>query len=92
MASNRFKVTERLYKDAEGNVVPAGDPDALTLFAVPGKTISMALAKELGLVDEASEEKTKVKTPSKNKMASPAAKKAAPAKALKAPPKAGKGK
>lgn len=50
MADRRFKVTERLYIDAGGAIVPAGDPSAAFLFATPGSEIPMAQAVELGLV------------------------------------------
>lgn len=80
----KFTVTERLYKDKDGNVVPAGDPDAHALFKRKGAKISMEEAERLGLTGG-----KKMKTPSKNKMKAPEGNKSSSGgqkKAAKRPP------
>jgi hypothetical protein len=45
----------RLYLDADGNVVEAGDPAAATLLVGEGGNLPLARAEELGLVGEKAE-------------------------------------
>lgn len=45
-----YTVTERLFVDAEGNIVPETDAAAASLFATPGKKIPWAEALAKGLV------------------------------------------
>lgn len=37
--NGKYRVTERLYQDADGNIVREGDPKAVRLFATPGKLV-----------------------------------------------------
>lgn len=39
--SSTYTATRRLYKDKDGNIVEASDPKRATLFATPGKQISV---------------------------------------------------
>lgn len=73
----KYVVAERLYLDAEGNLVAEDDPNVATLFSTPGKEIPYAVARDLGLVKEAAEVKNQDTPAAKRK---PAAKKKAPAK------------
>lgn len=50
--SDDYKVTERLYKTAEGEVVKEGDLRAAVLWRIPGRTIPLEEAEALGLVGE----------------------------------------
>lgn len=77
-AGERFAVTQDLCKTKDGRVVPAGDPEAHTVFKGEGQTIPMDQAVELGLV----EKEEPVREPAQNKQAAKA-----PNKQRKAPVK-----
>lgn len=46
-------IEAKLWKTADGAIVPDGDPRAAFLFATPGDEIPEAEAEELGLVPKA---------------------------------------
>ena len=52
MARDQFKVEGRLYRDAVGRIVRAGDPTAAFLYATPGDEISIQEAEEAGVVSK----------------------------------------
>lgn len=54
--ANLFEVEERLYRTEDDRIVPAGDPDARWLYAVPGRLVPMAEAEGYGLVEGAEPE------------------------------------
>lgn len=58
----KYRVTERLFKTKEGDVVPEGDPRAHVLFKNRGSKIPIGLARELELVEAKKEEPVKQST------------------------------
>lgn len=50
-----YVATERLYVDAEGNVVPSGSPAAVSLLVAAGRAIPNALARQYGLIGQPEE-------------------------------------
>jgi len=79
----KFEVTERLYIDTDGNIVPEDSPEAAFLYATPGKRVPLDEAVEKSLITKAAAKKQadkpadKQKTPAQNKRRKAAAKKQA---------------
>ena len=79
MARDQFKVEDRLYRDADGRIVRAGDPTAAFLYATPGDEISIQEAEEAGLVSKPKPKANQApkaankerKSPARNKSAKP---------------------
>lgn len=65
----KFEVTERLYVDVEGKIVPEDSPDAAFLYATPGKRVPLEEAIEKGLTKPAKKASTKKAEPADNKQA-----------------------
>lgn len=78
MAAKKFTVTDRLYVDAEGKIVPGDSGKAVALFSTPGKEIPLAEAEALGLVkperkqaDKPADKQRKVAPKNKSRKAKP---------------------
>ena len=77
MARDQFKVEDRLYRDADGRIVRAGDPTAAFLYATPGDEISIEEAEAAGLISKPKPKQApkaankQRKSPARNKSAKP---------------------
>lgn len=63
----KFRITERIFKTKEGEIVPEGDPRAHFLFKNKGSKIPIELARDLGLVEPEKEEPVKQSSSSTKK-------------------------